>query len=49
MKKLLMKKQVFKEAINSYLDEYGIIRVGRRLDKFNLSNECKHLIASYQN
>ena len=49
MKKLLMKKQGSEEAINSYLDEYGIIRVGRRLDKLNLINECKHLIVSYRN
>ena len=49
-----MKKQRSEEAekqkssqiynLDPYLDEDGIIRVGRRLDKLNLNNECKHLI-----
>ena len=29
--------------LDHYLDEDGIIRVGGRLDKLNLSNKCKHL------
>ena len=54
MKKLLMKKQESEEAeikkscqifnLDPYIDEDGIIKVGERLDKSNLSNECKHPI-----
>ena len=54
MKKLLVKKQGSEEAeikkssqiynLDPYIDEDGIIRVGGRLDKSNLNNECKHLI-----
>ena len=48
-----MKKQGSEEAeinksrqiynLDHYLDEDCIIRVGRRLDKSNLNNECQHL------
>ena len=54
MKKLLIKKQGSEEVeikkssqiynLDPYLDKDGIIRVGGRLDKSNLNNECKHLI-----
>ena len=30
--------------LDPYIDEDGIIRVGGRLDKSNLNNECKHPI-----
>ena len=30
--------------LDTYIDENGIIRVGGRLDKSNLNNECKHPI-----
>ena len=54
MKKLLMNKQGSEEAelkkssqiynLYPYIDEDGLIRVGGRLDKSNLNNECKHPI-----
>ena len=54
MKKLLIKKQGSEgveikkssqiDNLDPYLDKDGIIRVGGRLDKSNLNNECKHLI-----
>ena len=54
MKKLLMKKQGFEErekrksgniySLESYVDEYGIIKVSERLDKSNLNNEFKYPI-----
>ena len=39
-----MKKSSQIYNLNPYIDEDGIIRVGGRLDKSNLSNECKHPI-----
>ena len=49
-----MKKQGSEEAerkkssqiynLDPYIDEDGTIRVGGRLNKSNLNNECKHLI-----
>ena len=54
MKKLLMNKQGSEEVelkkssqiynLYPYIDEDGLIRVGERLDKSNLNNECKHPI-----
>ena len=29
---------------NPYLDENGIIRVGERLEKFDIDNDCEHPI-----
>ena len=31
-------------SLNLYLDENGIIRVGGRLEKSDINNECKHPI-----
>ena len=54
MKKLLMNKQEFEETelkksnqiynLDPYLDVNDISRVVRRINKSNLSNECKHPI-----
>ena len=54
MKKLLIKEQGSEEAeikkssqiynLDPYVEEYGIIRVGGRLYKLNLNNDCKHPI-----
>ena len=39
-----MKKSSQIYNLDPYIDEDGIIRVGGRLDKSNLNNECKHPI-----
>ena len=36
-------------SINPYLDENGIIRVGGRLEKCDISNDCKHPILMPKN
>ena len=36
-------------SLNFYLDEKGIIRVGRRLEKSSINNYCKHSILILKN
>ena len=49
LKQLKMKNENVKisskiSSLNSYLDENGIIRVGGRVEKSEVNNDCKHLI-----
>ena len=40
----MLKSVAKSSSLNSYLDENGIIRVGERLEKSDINNDCNHPI-----